>query len=222
VLISDVKACDMNDRKHSATGFSSYQDRNAQDRSTVVPMAPLPDPIGDTIETIIALRAKAEQNVSPQQRRVETITEFFGRPSFLYGTIVVIILWLVSNTLPINWSFLHFDPPPYEGLDKTLGIVSLLMTAAVLVRQSRQELLAEQRAQLNLQLDLLTEQKIAKLISLIEELRRDLPDVHDRHDPEAEAMQTAVNPHTVLETLEETLNEELVQLQKQALEEVES
>lgn len=180
----------------------------------LVPTAPLPDPIGSTIETIIALRAKAEQNVSPHQRWVEAMTEFFGRPIFLYCTILAIILWLVPNALPADWGIPQFDPPPYEGLDKTLGIVSLVMTAAVLVRQSRQEMLAEQRAQLNLQLDLLTEQKIAKLIALLEELRRDLPNVEDRHDPEAEAMQTAVDPHTVLETLEETLSEELNQLQK--------
>ncbi len=180
-----------------------------------VPTAPLPDPIGETIETIIALRAKAEQNVSPHQRWVETMTEFFGRPIFLYGTILAILLWLIPNALPTEWGIPQFDPPPYEGLDKTLGIVSLIMTAAVLVRQSRQEMLAEQRAQLNLQLDLLTEQKIAKLISLIEELRYDLPNVQNRYDPEAEAMKKAVDPHTVLETLEETLNEELVQLQKQ-------
>ncbi|MFM7427821.1 MAG: DUF1003 domain-containing protein [Elainella sp.] len=180
-----------------------------------VPTAPLPDPIGETIETIIALRAKAEQNVSPHQRWVETMTEFFGRPAFLYGTILAILLWLIPNALPPDWGIPRFDPPPYEGLDKTLGIVSLIMTAAVLVRQSRQEMLAEQRAQLNLQLDLLTEQKIAKLIALLEELRRDLPNVQNRYDAEAEVMQKAVDPHTVLETLEETLNEELIQLQRQ-------
>lgn len=187
-------------------------------RRNVVPTAPLPDPIGETIETIIALRAKAEQNVSPHQRSVELITQLFGRPTFLYGLVIVICLWLLPNVLPAEWGILKFDPPPFEGLDKTIGIVSLLMTAGVLVRQSRQEYLAEQRAQLTLQLDLLTEQKIAKLIALLEELRRDLPNVADRYDPEAEAMQTAVNPHTVLETLEETLNEELVELQNQEIE----
>ena len=37
--------------------------------------------------------------------------------------------------------------------------------------------------------NLLAEQKIAKLIALMEELRRDIPTVKDRFDPEAEAMQ---------------------------------
>ena len=187
----------------------------AAERLTMMPTAPLPDPIGETIETIIALRTKAEQNVSPHQRWVERLSEYFGRPSFLYLTIIVIALWLLPSALPPSWGIPQFDPPPYEGLDKTISIVSLLMTAAVLIRQSRQELLAEQRTQLNLQLDILTEQKIAKLIALIEELRRDLPNVHDRYDPQAEAMQQAVDPQMVLETLEETLSEQLTQLQAQ-------
>jgi uncharacterized membrane protein len=79
----------------------------------------------------------------------------------------------------------------------------------VLVRQTRQENFAEQRSQLMLQLNLLSEQKIAKMIALLEELRADLPDVADRHDPEAEMMQEAADPIAVLAALQETLGEEL-------------
>ncbi|HEY9907884.1 MAG TPA: DUF1003 domain-containing protein [Thermosynechococcaceae cyanobacterium] len=184
-----------------------------------LPVAPFPDPIGETIDTIIALQAKAEQNVSFHQRWVESVTVGFSRPAFLYGLVVAIGLWILSNLVPPSWSLPRFDPPPFEGLDKLIGIVSLLMTAGVLVRQGRQESLAEQRAQLSLQVHLLTEQKVAKLIALLEELRRDLPDVLDRSDPEAEVMQQAVDPQTVLDTLEQTLTEELSRLQ-QAAEEV--
>lgn len=211
-----------NSSQYSASQYSAQPfGHRATDRLTTMPFAPLPDPIGETIETIIALRNKAEQNVSPHQRWVERLSELFGRPSFLYLTVIVIALWLIPNALPPSWGIPQFDPPPYEGLDKTLGIVSLLMTAAVLIRQSRQELLAEQRTQLNLQLDILTEQKIAKLIALIEELRRDLPNVHDRYDPEAEVMQQAVDPQMVLDTLEDTLSEQLTQLQHQVYPEAE-
>jgi uncharacterized membrane protein len=51
--------------------------------------------------------------------------------------------------------------------------------------------------------------KIAKIISLLEELRTDLPNLSDRHDPEAEVMQIAADPIEVLETLQESLNREL-------------
>ena len=42
-----------------------------------------------------------------------------------------------------------------------------------------------------LELAILSEQKIAKVIQLLEELRRDNPNIHDRRDPEAETMSRA-------------------------------
>jgi uncharacterized membrane protein len=63
--------------------------------------------------------------------------------------------------------------------------------------------LEEQRAHLDLKVTLLTEQKAAKLIDLLEELRRDLPNVKNRDDPEAVALQQSMNPDLVLAALDE-------------------
>ncbi|MBI5442314.1 MAG: hypothetical protein HY900_14015 [Deltaproteobacteria bacterium] len=49
----------------------------------------------------------------------------------------------------------------------------------------------------------MTEQKTAKLIDLMEELRRDLPDVINRHDPDAAVLQQSMNPDQVLAALDE-------------------
>ncbi len=68
---------------------------------------------------------------------------------------------------------------------------------------------AEQRTQLMLQLNLLSEKKIAKIIALLEELREDIPNMEQRHDPEAEVMKQAADPLTVLEALKETLKQEI-------------
>jgi uncharacterized membrane protein len=46
---------------------------------------------------------------------------------------------------------------------------------------------------------------VAKLIALVEELRRDLPMVRDRTDREADAMQEAVDPQAMLTALERDL-----------------
>jgi uncharacterized membrane protein len=57
-----------------------------------------------------------------------------------------------------------------------------------------------------LKVTLLTEQKTAKLIDLLEELRRDMPNVRDRHDPEATLLQKAMSPERVLAALDERNN----------------
>lgn len=51
---------------------------------------------------------------------------------------------------------------------------------------------------LDLQVNLLSEQKTTKLILLIEALRRNLPMVRDRCDCEAERLQQWTDPHRVL------------------------
>jgi uncharacterized membrane protein len=48
----------------------------------------------------------------------------------------------------------------------------------------------------------LTEQKVTKLIHLIEELRRDLPMVENRHDPEAAALQQRTDTAQILSALQ--------------------
>jgi uncharacterized membrane protein len=97
----------------------------------------------------------------------------------------------------------EFDPAPFIWLQGIVGLGALLTATVVLIKQNRLAKLAEQRAHLDLKVTLLTEQKAAKLIDLLEELRRDLPNVRNRHDPEAAALQQSMNPDMVLAALDE-------------------
>ena len=65
--------------------------------------------------------------------------------------------------------------------------------------------MTEQRRHLDLQVTLLTERKVSKLIELVEDLRKDIPSVDDPKDPEAQAMKEPVDPHTALTSLNKTL-----------------
>jgi uncharacterized membrane protein len=78
----------------------------------------------------------------------------------------------------------------------------------VLVYQNREEQLSEERAHLMLQVNLLTEQKLAKVISLVEELRTDLPNVKNRHDEEAEMMKQATDPQALIEAIQKSAPDE--------------
>ncbi|MDZ8227363.1 MULTISPECIES: DUF1003 domain-containing protein [unclassified Nostoc] len=184
-------------------------------RQNLLPTAPLPESISKNIETIIALHKRSEKDVPQHQRVVETVTDFFGRPAFLYSILLGIILWVTPNVLPRRLGIPRFDPVPFPWLQFSLTAGSLLVTAGVLVKQERQEKLAEQRTQLILQLNLLSEQKIAKLIALVEELRQDIPNVKNRSDPEAEMMKSPTDPHAIIDVLEETLASELASFSQQ-------
>ena len=166
----------------------------------------LPDHVSQQIDTIATIHARGESDVSVHQRTIEKVTAFLGRPLFLNLTIAAIAVWIGLNLASRRLHISPFDPGPFPLLAWLVSTGGLLLTIVVLITQNRQARLAERRAQLDLQVNLLAEQKIAKVIALMEELRRDLPNVKNRHDAEAEAMSESADAHAVLDALEEKLD----------------
>ncbi len=118
------------------------------------------------------------------------------------GTILLVVLWIGANLIARHLGAAPLDQPPFPALQGMLTFVALLTTTVVLIAQNRLTRIETQRSQLDLQVNLLTEQKVTKLIDLLEELRRDLPMVKDRHDPEATALQQRTDTAQVLVALE--------------------
>jgi uncharacterized membrane protein len=167
------------------------------------------EPVLKNIEAILDLEAQHEQNIPNHQRFLEKIAASFGEPQFLYGMIIFFACWELCTYLD-NLGLITWHLPEFNLDQDWLGLISLLISTGVLVSQTRQAKLSEQRSHLVLQLNILTEQKIAKLISLIEELRTDLPNVHNRYDSEAELMKQVIDPLVVLDVLHDALNNETV------------
>ncbi len=168
---------------------------------------PVPQHVADTVATIAKLHARSERDVPRQQRSVEAFTDHLGRPIAVWGIAAAGVLWMAIN-LALQYAGLRApDPPPFSWLQATCSLGALLMATTVLASQNRQRRVADEHAQLDLQINLLAEQKVAKLISLLEELRRDMPNVANREDLLAEAMTHAVDPHAVASAIKETKEE---------------
>lgn len=169
----------------------------------------LPDQIVKNVETIALHQDQHQQNSTAEGRILNRVTAIFRRPRFLYFQIIFFLGWGVcshlarENMLPKNF-------PLFDVRTEGLEVASLLISTGVLIYQTRQEELSEERSNLMLQLNLLTEQKITKLISLVEELRTDLPNVKNRNDMEAEAMKQVTDPHVILDALQQKLDSTVV------------
>lgn len=161
------------------------------------------DQISQNIKAVLEFYAREEQKISRSQRILERISSFVGQPVFLGFILLFVALWMLANALLRQFGVAEFDPAPFFWLQGIVGLGALLTATAVLTKQNRLAKLAEQREHLELKVTLLTEQKAAKLIDLLEELRRDLPNVENRHDPEAAALQQSMNPDRVLAALDE-------------------
>jgi uncharacterized membrane protein len=165
--------------------------------------SPQLDHIGQNVEAILELYRREEENISAAQRLLERISGFMGRPVYLACILFFIAAWLAGDLLAPRFGWPLFDPPPFFWLQGILGLGALLTTTIILIKQVRLAKFEEQRAHLDTQVTLLTEQKAAKIIELLEELRRDLPNVRDRHDPEAAVLKQPADPGEVLATLDE-------------------
>lgn len=114
--------------------------------------------------------------------------------------IVVVALWIAANLAAPHFARKPIDPAPFSMIEGFVTLNGFLVTTAVLIRQNRMAKMAERHAHLDLQVNLMTDEKASKILTLLEQLQADLgkqgphdPDMHDLKQPiDAEAMLHAI------------------------------
>ena len=159
--------------------------------------------VDDTVQAIAEVHRRHERSASRLQKAVDSVTSTVSRPALVVGLAVTVLAWMAANA----WLHAHGhwapDPPPFVALELAGTMLALVLAVLILSTQARDDKLARRRADLTLELALLNERKTAKLIQLVEELRRDDPHTADRHDPEAEELARNTDPHAVLDAIED-------------------
>ena len=159
---------------------------------------PMPEHVEQTVRSITMLHARHYQEASQAQRSLDRLTAFASRPFFLGLVCAAVLLWTAENSVASLLGLRSLDPPPFAWLELATTVSALVMAVLILVTQRNADRLADVRDQMTLELASLTEQKVAKIIQLLEELRRDSPEVPNRVDPEAHEMSIRADPHAVL------------------------
>jgi uncharacterized membrane protein len=163
---------------------------------------PIAEHISQNIEGIVAFHEREHEKLSVAQRRLEAASRLISRPLYLIVVIALVLAWIVGNEIARRIGLRPLDEPPFAWLQGSVALAGLVTSTVVLYAQSRQARLETQRAHLDLQVNLLTEQKVTKLILLLEELRRDLPMVRDREDAEVGVLQQRTDAAQVLSALD--------------------
>jgi uncharacterized membrane protein len=171
---------------------------------TGIPPPILPDHVEETIRAIAQLKAEQHDNATPLQRAVDRVTNLLGCPQFIVMLTVVLIGWISLNLLAAALGYRPIDSPPFSWLADAISLLSLYMVVLILATQRREDQLAQHRELLILELAILSEQKTAKVIQLLEEVRRDSPLLRNRVDQEAQAMARPADPQSVLDVIKET------------------
>ena len=166
--------------------------------------AVLPTHVEETVQAIGKLHSDHHDSTTAPQRVVNYLTDFLGRPLVTAGLAGAIAAWVGLNLALTAMGNKAFDPPPFYWLDTIVGSAALLMAALILAAQRHASQLAVSREKLMLQLALVSEQKSAKIIQLLEEMRRDNPQIANRVDKVADEMSEPSNPEAVLDAIRDT------------------
>ena len=164
----------------------------------------LPAHIEQTVQAIARLHAAHERRATRLQRIVDQASGVVARPTFISLVVLAVIGWIAGNLLLQRFAGWSMDGSSFPRLQGVVELAALCITTFVLMSQRRKDELSELREQLTLELAIMTEQKGAKLIALMEEMRRDNPLLVNRVDVQAEAMSTPADPEAVLEALKES------------------
>ena len=164
----------------------------------------LPAHIEQTVQAIARLHAQHHRRATPLQHLVDRMTGVVAHPWFVGAVTVTVAVWIGGNLLMTRLLGWQLDAPAFPWLQGAGELAALYITTLVLMSQRRKDELSELREQLTLELAIVTDQKTAKLIALVEEMRRDNPLLANRHDPQAEAMSTPADPEAMLGAFQET------------------
>ena len=167
----------------------------------------LPIHIEETIQSIAGLNAAHHANATHHQRAVDRITSLLGRASFIATLTAFVVGWVSLNCFALALGYRAPDPPPFAWLAGASSLASLYLVILILTTQRGDDRLTQRRELLNLELTILSEQKIAKVVALLEELRHDSPHLHNRVDELAEVMAQPADPQSVIDAIKETRSE---------------
>jgi len=169
--------------------------------------------IRKNIAAISEMQRKDVAARRPQERISDLITRFSGSTFFVFIHLVWFGLWILLNVNLIHIPYLsEFDPFPFGLLTMVVSLEAIFLSTFVLISQNRMAGLSEKRAELDLQVNMLAEQKAAKTLELLEHIAQQLDTVYERFnykaDPEVQALKVSPEPHEVLQVMEDAVKEE--------------
>jgi uncharacterized membrane protein len=151
------------------------------------------------IHALLARRQAQEQALGWQERIAEVITRFTGSMLFVYLHVLLYGFWIILN---LGWipGVPKFDPT-FVILAMEASVEAIFLSTFILITQNRMMALADRRADLNLQISLLAEHEVTRLIQMTTEIAKRMG-IEEAQDPELTELAQDVPPEKVLETLE--------------------
>lgn len=181
---------------------SKVSTRPPIDGPTVRPPQPggLARALERNIEALAERRRREAAGAGQQERIAEAITRFTGSMRFVYLHLALFGAWVAVNLGAVP-GVPRFDPT-FVILATWASVEAIFLSTFVLISQNRAAEAADRRADLDLQISLLAEHEVTRLVELTAAIADKLG-IAAARDPELEELKRNVAPEAVLDKLED-------------------
>jgi len=125
--------------------------------------------IRQNIETIAKLEDEFNRRRTRADRFADAIGDFTGSMMFVVIHALLIGSWIALNLRAVP-AIRPFDPFPFLLLGSTVSIEAIFLSTFVLIKQSRMSRRADDRARLDLQINLLSEREMTLVLQMLHAL----------------------------------------------------
>ena len=150
------------------------------------------------IGALIERHKQEEKQKTFEEKLADSIAQFTGSMVFVYIHLVLFSVWILWN---VGWLGLKPFDPSLVVLAMFASVEAIFLSTIVLISQNRMNAQADKRADLDLQVSLLTEHEVTRLISLVTEIAKKM-DIKEAYHPELDELAKDVEPERVLDTME--------------------
>jgi uncharacterized membrane protein len=150
-----------------------------------------------------SIKAKANAKRTRLEKMADTMTSNFGSNTFLWFNVVLFIFWILVNTNKIQ-SIPAFDPFPFNLLTNIVSLEAIILAIFVLISQNRTSKIDDLREETHLQLNLISEREITKIIKMLALLLEN-EGIDLSQDPELKRMVRPVSEEEIERRLEKEI-----------------
>jgi uncharacterized membrane protein len=166
--------------------------------------------IEQNIQTIIHTRHVTASQRTTEERIADIITDFSGRMYFVYFHVVWFGIWILLNLG--YFGIQPFDRYPFGLLTMIVSLEAIFLATFVLISQNRLSAEADRRADLDLQIGLLTEYELTRVINMLDAIQDKLG-IENDSDQELLDLEKNVHPEDVLQEIDR-IQQKVNQLKK--------
>ena len=175
--------------------LSPPPDRKARRRA---PPRTVDELTAQNVAAIQQLESAALSHGGRMDALADRIAHFAGSALFLALHVAWFAFWIVINVSP---GISHFDPFPFTFLTLVVSLEAIFLSSFILISQKRAALISERRNQLDLQINLLTEQENTRMLKVLGAIASKL-EVSVIEDPSAEVLEQATRPDKLVEQID--------------------